>query len=180
MSDKNKLEPIDGYHRLGKYYIEDACYQGQLPCAHYVIDSETGIRKKLNGFEIYDIVKSNPEFEYMHGIKYSHFDYCPLINRDLVHSRGYSLYTDPGYYEELRADMLSKETQEVRDKRTKEWIQVLEKERALIDLRLGTTYETRMNERLQQHFLQLQQEFLQQKKPGWIENIKLWVYSFIH
>lgn len=143
----DKLEPIDCHHRLGKYYIENGCWQGQIPCSHYVIDSETGIKTKMNGFEIYDIVKSNPEFEYMNGIKYSHFDYCPVINRKLIHSRGYSLYSDPEY-EELRADLIKKEPQEVRDKRRQEWEQALEIERSLVDNRLGSTFEERIDAKI--------------------------------
>lgn len=145
MNNKNELEPIDCHHRLGKYYIENACWQGQLPCCHYVIDSETGIRKKLTGIEIYDIVKSNPEFEYLHGIKYSHFDYCPLLNRALLNPIGYTNHNEEGY-QALRLDLMEKETQEVRNKRTQEWIQALAKERELVDQKLGSTREERINE----------------------------------
>lgn len=148
MNNQNKLEPIDCHHRLGKYYIENACWQGQLPCAHYVIDSETGIRTKLTGIEIYDIVKSNPEFEYMHEIKYSHFDYCPLLNRELLNPIGYTDYKEEGFGA-LRLDLMEKEPQEARDKRTEEYKKIIIRERALVDYNLCSDYRERMDEKLE-------------------------------
>ena len=109
----NKYERIETYHRVGRYFVSNACWPHVVPCYHFVLDTETGILKATSGMDIYNYVKSNPELSHINGYKYSHFDYCGLINPE-----GYSSK------KELLNDIHSKETQDVRDERSNEWADI--------------------------------------------------------
>ena len=131
----SSLKPIDMYHRVGKYYISNMyCTEEDTnPFSHYVIDSETGIRTKLSGMEIYNIIKSNPDMQYVNGIKYTHFDI-------------YSLLNPSGYFtrKEMIIDVFNKEPQEARMIRQQEYLEIIAKEKELTNEYYGNTYEERL------------------------------------
>ena len=141
----NSLKPMDMYHRVGKYYISNGYYteEGTNPFSHYVIDSETGIRTKVSGMEIYNMIKSNPDMQYVNGIKYTHFDVYSLLNPS-----GYSTR------KEMLDDILNKETQEDRDMREQEYVEIIKKEHELIDKYYGNTQEERLNEKISKGILE--------------------------
>lgn len=106
----DEYKPIQTFHRVGRYFVGNACWQGVVPCYHFVLDTETGICRATSGMDIYNYVKSNPELSHVNGFKYSHFDYCGLINPEGYASK-----------QELLNDIHSKESQAIRDERAKEY-----------------------------------------------------------
>ena len=133
----NSLKPIDMYHRVGKYYISNGYYteEDTNPFSHYVIDSETGITTKLSGMEIYNMIKSNPDMQYVNGIKYTHFDIYSLLNPS-----GYSTR------KEMIIDIFNKEPQEARMIRQQEYLEIIAREKELTNKYYGNTYEERLKE----------------------------------